>query len=132
MSIVEKRLHITAPLDKVWDALTDPEQIDDWMMDEVLVDLRVGGAYAFFGGETTGQFTRVDAPHTLEYTWRQSSWPADWPDSLVRWSLRGNNQGADIHLTHSNFPNDDERDSHDEGWDTYWLGPMQEWLESGI
>ncbi len=37
--------------------------------------------------------------------------------------------GTRVHLTHDRFPNVDERDSHDEGWDVYWLSPMKDWLE---
>jgi uncharacterized protein YndB with AHSA1/START domain len=95
------------------------------------VDLRVGGGYRLFGGQTTGKFTRIRQPEALEYTWRQAEWQAEWPDSVVRWRLSRSGQGAQVNLTHSDFPNRAERDGHDEGWDAYWLGPMKEWLETG-
>ena len=130
MSIIEKNLHIAAPIEQVWAALTDPQAIDGWMLDDTAqVDLRVGGAYALFGGETTGEFTQVEQPHVLEYTWRQSGWRQEWDDSIVRWELKPGGEGTFVRLTHRQFPNEDERDSHDEGWDTYWLEPMVEWLE---
>jgi hypothetical protein len=37
-----------------------------------------------------------------------------------------------VRLTHDKFPNTEERDSHDEGWDVYWLKPMKEWLEANV
>ena len=44
MSDIEKSLTITAPLDRVWAALTDPVAIGEWMFDDTVeVDLRVGG-----------------------------------------------------------------------------------------
>ena len=86
---IEKELEIRAPIEKVWDALTDAGSIDKWMHSgEVAVDLRPGGSYQFFGGDTSGVFTRVMRPHALEYTWRQAGWQADWPDSVVAWDLR--------------------------------------------
>jgi hypothetical protein len=30
---------------------------------------------------------------------------------------------------HDRFPNEQERQGHDEGWDLYFLGPLQETLE---
>jgi uncharacterized protein YndB with AHSA1/START domain len=99
--------------------------------DAVEVDLREGGGYRLFGGSTTGRFTRISPPGALEYTWRQKEWQADWPDSVVRWSLAPSGAGTQVALSHTKFPNQEERDGHDEGWDLYWLGPMQEWLEGG-
>lgn len=131
MADIEKQLHINAPIERVWAALTDPATIGAWMEDEtVITDLRVGGSYAIFGGDTTGSFSVITAPEKLEYTWRQASWSVKWADSIVRWELKPDGSGTWVHLTHKAFPNKAERDSHDDGWDLYWLEPMQDWLES--
>lgn len=131
MQDIEKQVHIAAPIDRVWAALTDAEAIGGWMDDDtVQVDLKVGGQYALFKRETTGAFMRVEQPNVLEYTWRQSSWQADWADSIVRWELREAPGGTHVKLVHSGFPNVEERDGHDEGWGLYFLGPMRDWLEA--
>jgi len=128
---IKKDIHFSAPIGKVWAALTDPKVIRAWMGDDdkIKVDLKVGGRYAFFEGETTGEFTEIDPPSVLEYTWRQKSWKKDWPDSVVRWELREAGKGTQVHLLHKSFPNQDERDSHNEGWDMYFLEPMAEVLD---
>jgi uncharacterized protein YndB with AHSA1/START domain len=132
MADIEKKIRIAAPIDNVWDALTDATSIRGWMGDDdtVAVELRVGGHYQFFGGETTGVFTVIEKPKNLAYTWRQREWHKDWPDSLVSWELMPDGQETQVLLTHSQFPNTAERDGHDEGWDIYFLGPMKKWLES--
>lgn len=131
MPDIEKNVLINAPIDAVWAALTDPGAIGVWMDDDqVTVDLKAGGRYALFGGETTGAFTRIEQPDLLEYTWRQAGWQKDWADSLVRWEVRAAQGGTQVKLVHSRFPNDEERDGHDEGWDAYFLGPMKDWLEA--
>ncbi len=131
MNDVEKNVGISASIDRVWAALTDPPAIRGWMGEDsaVTVDLKVGGRYRLFGGETTGTFTLIENPSRLEYTWRQGEWPKEWADSLVLWKLESDGQGTRVHLTHGRFPNAEERDSHDEGWDLYFIGPMKEWLE---
>ena len=126
---VTKTVTMHAPIERVWTALTEPKSISAWMGGQVQSDLRVGGKYAYFDGETTGQYTLVEAPQRLEYSWRQSSWTSDWSDSIVRWSLRQIGENTEVRLLHEDFPNEEERDGHDEGWDTYWLIPMKRWLE---
>jgi len=42
-------------------------------------------------------------------------WPKAWADSLVRWQLKPVGERTQVRLTHCQFPNDDERDGHDEG-----------------
>lgn len=132
MSDIKKVLQIDAPVEKVWAALTDPAAIKGWIGSDsvVEIDLTVGGSYRLFGGETTGTFTVIAPPNTLEYTWRQGEWDDNWKDSVVKWYLHAEGGGTHVHLKHEQFPNDHERDSHDEGWDSYWLGPMKAWLES--
>ena len=70
---------IAAPVEKVWDAYTTPEDIkqwnaasDDWHTTAAAVDLRAGGAFSFrmeardgsFGFDFAGIYTRV-VPHKL-------------------------------------------------------------------
>lgn len=128
---IKKSLTIAAPIHKVWAALTDQKDIGAWMGDaNVKVSLRKGGRYAFFGGETSGKFTAIQKPTTLEYTWRQHEWKKEWKDSLVKWELKAKGDTTLVKLTHTHFPNKEERDGHDEGWDVYWLQPMSVWLRT--
>ena len=129
MTAITKTITIRAPIERVWAALTDPEAIASWMGSEVLSEPLPGGAYAYFDGETTGVYTRLEPPNRLEYTWRQSNWPSEWADSLVRWQLKQIGDETEVRLVHENFPNEEERIGHDEGWDLYWLEPMKAWLE---
>ncbi len=132
MKAIQKKAHIAAPIEKVWAALTSARAIEGWMGGPIKSNPRAGGKYAYFGGETTGQYTRVDKPTTLEYTWRQASWQKDWADSRVRWTLKTTKTGTHLQLTHDHFPNQDERDGHAEGWDVYWLEPMKTRLEANV
>ncbi len=131
MPDIEKNVHIEAPIGRVWAALTDADAMSTWMEDDTIqIDLRVGGRYTIFSGDTTGTFTEIEKPEILEYTWRQKEWPKGWADSLVRWELARDGQTTQIRLVHSKLPTDEERSAQDEGWMIYWLEPMTEWLES--
>ena len=128
---ITKEVVIDAPIEKVWAALTDPETVGEWMGDEkIKVNLKVGGKYALFDGVTTGKFTAIEKPSLLEYTWRQAEWEDAEPDTLVRWEFEADGRKTRLHLSHSKFTDQQNRDDHDEGWDSYFLEPMTEWLET--
>jgi uncharacterized protein YndB with AHSA1/START domain len=120
-----------ATIERVWEALTNPAAIEAWMGPGSAAEfaLQIGKAYAVFGGQTTGRFTRIAPPRQLDYTWRQAEWKKQWADSIVHWELSPAGSGTEVRLAHEGFPNRRERDGHDEGWDLYWLGPMKSWLE---
>jgi len=129
---IEKAIVINAGVDKVWAALTDPKAIGSWMEDDgVKVSLKKGGKYVLFAGSTTGKFLEIDRPKALEYTWRMDEWDEDSPDTNVRWELAPSGKKTKVRLVHKGFVDREMRDSHDDGWDVYFLEPMKNWLESG-
>jgi len=75
------------PAGDVWDALTRPDRLRQWLADAA-VDATEGGRVVLQfdnppGYEVSGTVTRVDAPHVLEYTW---TGPGE-PDGTVKWQL---------------------------------------------
>jgi uncharacterized protein YndB with AHSA1/START domain len=44
---VTREVVLPAPPDEVWEALTDPRQLEEWFANEVELELRPGGAGAF-------------------------------------------------------------------------------------
>ena len=74
---------VNAPLDRVWNAYTTPEDIkqwnaasDDWHTTKATVDLRVGGAFSSrmeardgsFGFDFAGTYTKVVPEELIEYS----------------------------------------------------------------
>jgi uncharacterized protein YndB with AHSA1/START domain len=56
-----------APIDDVWDALTNPERIGRWFL-PVSGDYRLGGRYQF-KGNAGGEILACERPHRLRATW---------------------------------------------------------------
>ena len=56
-----------APIDDVWDALTNPERIGRWFL-PISGDYRVGGRYQF-EGNAGGEIVACDRPNRLKVTW---------------------------------------------------------------
>ena len=82
MNIIVK-VTINAPIEKVWDAYTQPEDIkqwnaasDDWHTTSSQVDLRVGGVFSSrmeakdgsFGFDFSGTYTKIIPYEVIEYT----------------------------------------------------------------
>jgi uncharacterized protein YndB with AHSA1/START domain len=56
-----------APIDDVWDAVTNPERIGRWFL-PISGDYRLGGRYQF-EGNAGGEIVACERPHRLKVTW---------------------------------------------------------------
>ena len=105
------------PVEKVWDALTRPDQITQWWGEgEVQLDLVEGGKYHI---RTTGPpelveaiiaeagtdalvsddtVLRVDPPFLFEHTFGSD------PGSIARWELQREDDGCRLTLSHTEPP----------------------------
>lgn len=88
------------PVEKVWDALTSPAQLAQWLAPGEL-ELTVGGRVrlAFTDGRSVidGRVTALAPPRLLEFTWTDKG--AD--RGLVRWELTAVDGGTRLVLTHT-------------------------------
>lgn len=64
---VRLRRDYDAPIEDVWDALTNPERIGRWFL-PISGDYRLGGRYQF-EGNAGGEILECDRPKRLKVTW---------------------------------------------------------------
>jgi len=64
---VRLRRDYDAPIEDVWDALTNPERIGRWFL-PISGDYRLGGRYQF-EGNAGGEIVACERPHRLKATW---------------------------------------------------------------
>lgn len=64
---VRLRRTYAAPIDDVWDALTNPERIGRWFL-PITGDYRLGGRFQF-EGNAGGEILACERPHRLRVTW---------------------------------------------------------------
>ena len=70
--MIHKEIFLPVPREEVWEALTDPEHLEDWFANTVEVDLRPGGGASFRWGngeERQATFTEVDPERRLAFDW---------------------------------------------------------------
>jgi uncharacterized protein YndB with AHSA1/START domain len=62
------------PVDRVWQAITEPGELQQWFPSRVEADLRVGGKMKFIFEEHTvpempGEVTELDPPRVFAFAW---------------------------------------------------------------
>jgi uncharacterized protein YndB with AHSA1/START domain len=97
--------HLKHPIERVWEALTDPEHRGEWLAPGT-VELQPGGSaeLSFANAPTTanrsvlsGSVRAVDPPRLLEYTWTTET----GHEEPVRWELYPEADGTRLVLTHT-------------------------------
>lgn len=61
------RREFDAPIEDVWDALTNPDRLNRWFL-PITGDYRLGGRYQF-EGNAGGEILVCEQPHRLKVTW---------------------------------------------------------------
>ncbi len=137
-TIVEE-IEIQAPAERVFAALTSPEERVNWWGAEgrfrtthAESDLRPGGRWLMrgigLGGRPftiQGVYRQVDRPRLLVFTWLPS-WQDDPIETLVRFELVERNGVTTVRLTHSGLVTESSRAQH-RGWPD-----ILAWLNSHI
>ncbi|HEX4225825.1 MAG TPA: SRPBCC family protein [Pseudonocardiaceae bacterium] len=93
------------PIETVWRAITDPEELAQWLGSKPELDLRVGGRYVMIHTSPDGskeqrvedRVVRLEPPRLFEHTF----WLEVNPSALVTWELTPTGDGTRLDLTHA-------------------------------
>lgn len=94
----------TAPISKVWDAITNLEKMKEWYFDLSGFEPKVGFEFEFIGSDGKQQFrhlcrvTKVVDGSVIAYTWRYDGYEGE---SEVTWELFPEDGGTKLKLTHA-------------------------------
>jgi uncharacterized protein YndB with AHSA1/START domain len=127
---VEIKRFINAPVDRVYQAWTDPAQLKEWWGPEGVqtrnftADAQVGGKYRWDlcsqDGEDMsvfGEYLELTPGRRIVFTWKwddDENWNAH--DSIVTIELSNCDGGTEVRLVHEKLPSEASRDRHNEGW----------------
>jgi len=135
--IIERTFN--APIDKVWKAITDKEQMKQWYFDLKEFRPEVGFEFQFSGGDEVKQYlhlckiTEVIPLKKLTYTW---SYEHLKPVTFVTFELFPEGEKTKLKLTHAGvdqFPTDDPnfaRNSFVQGWTDIIGSLLKQYLEN--
>jgi uncharacterized protein YndB with AHSA1/START domain len=121
-SVLRFERRLAHPVEKVWQAITDPDEMAHWFPAMVEMDLRLGGRirFAFPGGQmdpTEGSITELDPPRVFAFTWNGDP---------LRMELRPDGDGSLLIFTHT-FDDHPMAGSFATGWETC-LGALEKTL----
>jgi activator of HSP90 ATPase len=125
MKSLKQTYKINAPLEKVWKALIDPEEIDFWGGGPAEMDDLEGTEFKLWDGDIFGKNLEVKKNAKLVQEWSQDNWTEP---SRVTFDLSEKMGKTLIELTQENIPDADVKEIED-GWKRYYLGPLKEFVE---
>jgi uncharacterized protein YndB with AHSA1/START domain len=116
---IVQEIRIAAPAERVFEALTNPEQRVAWWGSEgrfqtthVESDLRPGGKWMMrgtgLGGKpftVSGEYRAIERPRVLMFTWLPN-WQHETTETLVRFDLAEKDGITTVRLTHSGLTSD--------------------------
>jgi uncharacterized protein YndB with AHSA1/START domain len=101
---LERKIVVEASPERVWAALTEPDQLTRWFPDrQAQMDLRPGGAARFVWDEAADEaiIDVVDPPNALVFRWRPEG--SERPYTTVAVSLRRLDGRTELTLVESGF-----------------------------
>ncbi len=127
-----------APVEKVWRALTELEQIRQWYFDIAEFEPVVGFTFTFMGGSKEMQYkhictiTAAEPLSKLAYSWQYDGYEGN---SEVSFELFEEGDGTRLKLTHTGldtFPplKDFQRESFAKGWTYITDTPLRNFVEN--
>ena len=121
---VEKTLEFAASPERVWRAITDPDELSRWFPDRVdggeLQPGAEGGWFWENHGRYAFQVETMEPPARLVWRWaREADTPLqDGVTTTVEWLLEPTPDGGTVlRLRESGFVLEKDRDVNDSGWD---------------
>jgi uncharacterized protein YndB with AHSA1/START domain len=141
---IEREIVIDAPVDVVWEIVTEPQHVGSWFSDSAEIDLRPGGEAILTWeehGSFPGRVERVDPPHAIAFRWARPAGaePAEGNSTLVEFSLSPEGVGTRLRVVESGFQgldgSDEEKAEYREGNIKGWeheLGELSEYVAQQV
>ncbi len=132
MSAIVEELTIEATPQRVWGAITKPDEIVQWWAYEARVKPEVGSLAEFRFRPPAGvlQFEVAELDQDEKVRWISKS-PPQWAGSSVTWRLTPVHNGTKLIFTHDGFAQVEERDERTRGAWVYFLASLKSYLETG-
>jgi uncharacterized protein YndB with AHSA1/START domain len=139
---IEREVVIAAPLERVWEIITQAEHVGEWFGDSAEVDLRPGGTIVFRWekhGTAYATIEKIDEPRYFSYRWKPgvtNEKPGDDDSTLVEFTLTPHEGQTRLRVVETGFSrlplNESKRaeqfEDHTEGW-AIQMRDLQEYVE---
>jgi uncharacterized protein YndB with AHSA1/START domain len=131
---IEKEQFIKVTPERVFQALTEKEDLEHWFVQKAEVDLRPGGAIRLEWGPNAvevGKILVLEPSHRLSYSWEA----LEPSPTTVTFALTAENDGTRLQLMHTGLGEGKDWDNYytavNSGWNVH-VKDLTSWLETGI
>jgi uncharacterized protein YndB with AHSA1/START domain len=127
MHSIELHGSFVMPINKLWQKWTEPELLMSWLqpagmrLNQVMRDLRENGKYRFRftapdGSEQVlqGAYQQIENEQKLVFTWQWQD--EDHCTDVAITFTPGKHKGCDLHIVHSGFLDEEDRQLHEQAW----------------
>ena len=133
-----KEVILDAPVDRVWKAITDRDEMKQWYFDLKEFRPEPGFKFEFYGGEEGKQFLHlctikeVEVNKKLVHTWTYETHPE--AETLLTWDLFPEGNTTRLRLTHEGLeklPQDSDfaKDNFVQGWNEILDSSLKNYVE---
>jgi uncharacterized protein YndB with AHSA1/START domain len=139
MSIIKVSKTYNFPVEKVWNAITKPEEMKKWYFHVHGFELKEGNVFTFYENETGGTYLhsceilKVVPSVLFEHTWEHPSHSKG--KSILRWDLvQLSPESTELTLTHSGLENFADAgpefapENYQGGWDAFIKTSLKNYL----
>jgi uncharacterized protein YndB with AHSA1/START domain len=125
MPTIEQTYEMNATPEEVFEALVNPDLIQDWSGDEAKMSAEIGAKFSLWGGQMFGTNLEVITNKKLVQEWCYDQWETP---SKVTFTIKIKGKKTIVNLLHEDVP-EKSVNSIADGWGVYYLGAMQEMFE---
>ena len=134
MASINKEITIEAAPQRVWQALTQSEEIAHWWTDDLSITPEVGTLAEFRftrwgAGILQFEIAELDAGENVR--WLSRKGPPHWAGTSVTWQLTPVQNGTNLVFTHDGFAQVDKAYEQTQGNWRYYLDSLKSYLETG-
>ena len=125
MPTIQQTYEMNATPEEVFEALVNPDLIQNWSGDEAKMSAEVGAKFSLWGGQMFGTNLEVIKNQKLVQEWWYDQWDAP---SKVTITIKTKDKKTIVELLHEDVP-EKSLNSIADGWSGYYLGAMQDMFE---
>ena len=140
-TVINRKIIVDAPIDKVFSAVSDQDELTSWFPDVAVLEKRKGGRVCFRflkseknnldkDHEMNGKIVKFIPNKEISYTWQFQNTPEFSTNTLVTWRFEslGKNKTKVI-LKHSGFTvnNSEKFAEHSQAW-TWFVSRLGNYL----
>ena len=125
MKEFKKYFKIQASVQDVYNALVNPNVIELWTGDDVVMDDKVGTEFSLYEGNISGKNLEIEKEKKIVQQWYFGE---QEEPSIVTIKLHNDKGNTSVEVRHTNIP-DEAYENIAEGWSYAYFEPIMELLE---